>query len=846
MANVYKKVCYPHVLDHKPGFFLSWFLYRLFKRVQFDKNMTEDLKQMHRDGTVVYAIKYRGHLDYLLYHYRFRRGRLPYPKIAFDLNMVLFLPLSVLIKVVKYYLSYFFKHRCFPDPFETGFFRKAIQNKTTPLLFLVDPKGFSRHFIHSEKDRLHFLLEIQKDIDHPIYIVPQLILYSKTPEKEHSNLFDIFFGYKDNPGLVRKIALFFRHNRKAFIDFGRPLDLQSFLEAQPAERSLEQTAIDVRQMLVESIDNQKRVVLGPVMKSRQQLKEEVLKDSEITQIIERMGQKSGKQLRQARKKAGAYFDEIAADYNSAFVQFVRFFLKYLWKKIFDGIDVDSDGLALVRDRARRGSIIYVPSHKSHIDYLVLNDVIYQHHMHIPRIAAGTNLAFWPLGHIFRKCGAFFIRRTFKFKGTRLYFKVFSRYVKSLLKEGHPLQFFIEGGRSRSGKLILPKTGFLSILLQAYQDGFCEDLIFVPTSIGYDRIPEEKSYLKEAEGGTKQQETMRQFFKARHFLRRKYGKIYIRFGTPLSFREYQAQRREKDDKISQELALHIIRSINKVAMATPLSLVASAILSKHRGGFHLSELVSTVETIMEFLERYQIPTVPTQKEFDKLVRETIPLLITWKIVSRLEEVNGEATFYYVDEDKKQELEYYKNNTIHWFVSHAFVALSLLRGTEEEKTIEAIKGDYGFMKRLFMKEFVYEQKNDDEGIIDNVVDYFLDVSFIVYGNTNDNYRVTRLGFDKLPIWAGLIKTYLESYWIATRSLVLFEIGKKKRGDLLKDMHNRGLQYHKLGLIDHIEAISQLNFQNAIKSIDQNIGHDDEQSRENLSQVSNRLDALTHYRT
>ncbi|GAI54342.1 unnamed protein product, partial [marine sediment metagenome] len=159
-------------------------------------------------------------------------------------------------------------------------------------------------------------------------------------------------------------------------------------------------------------------------------------------------------------------------------------LTWFWKKIFEGVDVDMTGLAKVREWARRGPLIYVPSHKSHIDYLVLNYVLYNYHMHTPRVTAGKNLAFWPMGQIFRKCGAFFIRRSFKRE--KLYSEVFQRYIKSLLEEGHPIEFFIEGGRSRNGKLMLPKTGFLSILLQAYHEGFCNDLIFVPASITYDR------------------------------------------------------------------------------------------------------------------------------------------------------------------------------------------------------------------------------------------------------------------------------------------------------------------------------------------------------------------------
>ncbi|MBW1702619.1 MAG: hypothetical protein JRJ69_04055 [Deltaproteobacteria bacterium] len=227
MKSNRKKSFYPFELDQKPGFFLTWFLYRLFKHVQFDTSMTEDLKQMHRKGTVIYAMKYRGYLDYLLYHYRFRRSRLPYPKISFDMNISLLLPLFQLIRILKYYIVFFFRQGRLPNPFQTGFFKSAIQRGTTSLLCLVDPKGFYRHFVHAEKDNLHFLLEIQKEMERPVYLIPLLVIYQKAPEKEHASLLDIFFGYKDKPGLIRKIALFFRYHRRAFIDFGRPLDLKA-------------------------------------------------------------------------------------------------------------------------------------------------------------------------------------------------------------------------------------------------------------------------------------------------------------------------------------------------------------------------------------------------------------------------------------------------------------------------------------------------------------------------------------------------------------------------------------------------------------------------------------------
>ena len=850
MKSNRKKSFYPFELDQKPGFFLTWFLYRLFKHVQFDTSVTEDLKQMHREGTVIYAMKYRGYLDYLLYHYRFRRSRLPYPKISFDMNISLLLPLFQLIRILKYYIAFFFRQGRLPNPFQTGFFKSTIQRGTTSLLCLVDPKGFYRHFVHAEKDNLHFLLETQKEMERPVYLIPLLVVYQKAPEKEHARLLDIFFGYKDKPGLIRKIALFFRYHRRAFIDFGRPLDLKAYLESQPEDRPMGRAASEIRQMLIESIDMQKRIILGPVMKSRQQLKEIVLKDREIIQTIKNTADGNEKQLKQLRKKAGGYFDEIAADYNIAYIQVFYRVLKWFWKRTFEGIDVSHEELGVLREWARRGPLIYVPSHKSHIDYLAINYILFLNHMHVPRVAAGKNMAFWPMGHIARKSGGIFIRRTFR--GAKLYAKVFARYIKALLQEGHPLQFFIEGGRSRSGKLVLPKIGFLSILLDAYRERYCDDLVFVTASINYDRIMEEKSYLDELGGGAKKQESLKQVFKARHFLSRKYGTIYIRFGKPLSLKEYLNHRGDLGEETHRNLAFHLIQSINRITLVTPLALISSAILTKHRRGFNAHELSDTAEILVNLLRRNETPMATTLDNFEKTVNETLGLLVYRKVVSTLEDVDGEETFYYVEEEKKRELEFYKNNIVHYFISHAFVAVSLLTGTEEEKTGETILDDCHFLIKLFKNEFFYDEEKNIHEEIERVISYFLDSSFITKSDTNTGYKLTRLGFDKLPIWAALAKTFLESYWIASRSFIHLENKNRKKGDLLKNMNYQGQRFHKLGLIDHMESISQVTFKNAIRFINEEILRGDDkfaegsdQARERLSRLIQRLYELSHYR-
>ena len=150
-----------------------------------------------------------------------------------------------------------------------------------------------------------------------------------------------------------------------------------------------------------------------VLASTAEIKEIVLRDKKVSQKIEAVASSDHKQLWEVRKQAGEYFDEIAADFNITYVRLFDMALRWLWKRIFEGIELDTSALATVREWASKGPLIYVPSHKSHIDYLVLNYVLHANHMLIPRIAAGSKLTFWPAGHVFRKSGAFFIRRSFK-------------------------------------------------------------------------------------------------------------------------------------------------------------------------------------------------------------------------------------------------------------------------------------------------------------------------------------------------------------------------------------------------------------------------------------------------
>jgi glycerol-3-phosphate O-acyltransferase len=237
-----------------------------------------------------------------------------------------------------------------------------------------------------------------------------------------------------------------------------------------------------------------------------------------------------------------------------------------------------------------------------------------------------------------------------------------------------------------------------------------------------------------------------------------------------------------------------------------------------------------------------------------VQETLSLLIGWKVVDLLEGAEKEEeTFYYVEEEKKLELEYYKNSIIHFFIPHSFVAISLLTGHEEVKTLDSIVVDYAFLRGLFESEFVFDGEEALEKKVISLTEYFLASRFLTPSERTVGYKITKLGFDKLPIWAALAKTFLESYWIAAKSIGQGETKGGKRRDNLKNMEYLGKRFHKLGLVDHIGALSRLNYVNAIGFIKENImksptdsSEDPSMGLERVSQLGQRLYELSHYRS
>jgi glycerol-3-phosphate O-acyltransferase len=471
--------------------------------------------------------------------------------------------------------------------------------------------------------------------------------------------------------------------------------------------------------------------------------------------------------------------------------------------------------------------VIIPCHRSHIDYLLLSYVLYKHNIQMPFVAAGTNLLFFPLGYIFRKSGAFFMRRSFK--GNPLYGEVFAKYLKVLLKEGLPLEFFIEGGRSRTGKMIMPKYGLLSMIIQAYQEGACEDLALVPVYIGYDRVIEEKSYLKELGGAPKAREKTTDLIRSSKVLRKRYGRVYLNIGEPIQMKPYlnalekkfEDMALEERQSIYRKIGYEIVLRIGNVSVVTPYALIAAGLLSHDRRGMSHNDLLTVLNSFYDYLAHRQIRLAVTLANRRKAIRDALELLDQGGLISRMgteeeEEDEFEEIVYSLEDDKRMNLEYYKNNILNYFLPISFVATSILSNNNDVIPLTQIMEDYRFFKKLFLREFIFDQTKDELDEVNEVLTYLHNQGMIVGEERNEQawIEVKGKGRTHLKPFAGLISNYIESYWVVIRGCTYLRKGPMQKKDLVKKIQGLGSKMYSKGEIRRSEALSQSSFENALR--------------------------------
>ena len=574
---------------------------------------------------------------------------------------------------------------------------------------------FARRRSRQSSRRLERLIAAADVADRNLLFVPVAIYWGRSPEKDRS-LFKLMFSENwEVAGRTRKFFVTLLQGRNTLLRFSAPLPLNSILEgttdnALAFRKTLRILRVHFRQ--------RRAATVGPDLSHRRTLVEQVLMEPPVLRAIEAEAEKHGGNVEKARHTARRYALEIAADISYPTIRVVERFLKWIWHRIYDGIELSH--FERVHEVAEEKEVIYVPCHRSHFDYLLLGYIVYEEGLHIPHVAAGINLNMPIVGPILRRGGAFFLRRTFK--GNRLYAAVFDAYLHTILSRGFSIEYFVEGGRSRTGRLLSPKGGMLAMTVNSYIRSPSRPVVFVPIYFGYEKLIEGDSFISELGGAEKRKETLFGLIRSVKSLRENFGKVYVNIGEPLDLEVMLNERRpdwrdaefvdgERPDWVTpvvDELGTDIMQSINAAAAVTPISLLAYVLLATPKQKIGLDELTRQLALTMKLLSRFRYSdsvTIPDMTP-DEIIAHGEKL----NVITRTSHPTGQVV--HMSENTAVLMTYFRNNILHLLAVPASVACCFIQGRQLEhaELQRLVRLIYPFMKKELFLKWKYRDIDD----------------------------------------------------------------------------------------------------------------------------------------
>jgi len=685
-------------------------------------------------------------------------------------------------------------------------------------------------------DPFPLLAALQRRLGRPLQLLPAQVVWSRRPQKLKPTLDEILFGQPEAPNRLANLISFLKNRKRAFLRLGRPTDVGALQRERPGDGDAVVGRL-LRSALHLHLAREFRAAVGPPIKSAARVREQVLRDRSLRAALEREGAARGKPAAELLAEARADLGEIASRYSPAFVEVMRPILGWFFRKRYESVEVDEAGLERLKRAAAAAPIVLCPSHKSHIDYLCLSWLFYENGLTPPHIAAGINLAFWPFGAIARMGGAFFIRRTVK--GDRIYTAVLRAYVKQLLRDRFPQEFYPEGGRSRTGKLLFPKTGLFSMEVDAWLDGAAEDVLFVPVAIDYEHLMEARAYARELSGGEKKKEDLRGLWKARKVLGgRKVGRLYVQFEEAVSLRELARERLGAgagslalDDvmpaaeapaaaapgdgkrELVQALANRVAWGMSRAATTTPVGLLAAALLSHSRRGLSAEETTRRVELLRYLADgdgaRFArgLEGSSSDPRQPGPCGEALARLAAEGLV-RVEEAAGEV-IYLVPEERRPLLDFHRNAVLSRFVALSLVAAAVRAGGGAGAA--EVKERARFLSRLFKLEFMYRAGARFDGLFEGQVELLERLEGVRRSGGEILPGARR---DVLDFLADLTRAYAEAYRAAAEALTQLGDGEADRKALVRRMLDRGRAAFLEGRLALRESLSKATFENAVE--------------------------------
>ncbi len=596
-------------------------------------------------------------------------------------------------------------------------------------------KGFwPRHPSTIGSRRLKRLVEGADKCEQDLLLIPVAIYWGRSPEKERSVFKLLLSENWDIIGRTRKFFVTLLHGRNTLLRFSHALPLRSICEGGCEPKIAVRKASRILRV---HFRKRRTATVGPDLSHRRTLVKQVLQAPEVRRVIKAEAGDDYRKQEVARRKAEKYALEIAADISFPTIRVLVRLLRWLWNKIYDGVEVNH--MQRLHDVAKEKEVIYVPCHRSHIDYLLLGYVTYVEGLHLPHVAAGINLNMPVVGGILRRGGAFFLRRTFK--GNRLYAAVFDAYINQVLVKGSSMEYFVEGGRSRTGRLLSPKGGMLAMTVNSYVKSPRRPIVFVPIYFGYEKLIEGDSFISELGGAEKKKESIGGLIRSVKSLREHFGKVYVNIAEPIElesildrlypeWRSYEAENGERPAWLAgivEELGTQIMQGINSAAAVTPISLLAYVLLATPKQTIGVAELRRQLDLSLKILQRFKYSdsvTLPTWSA-DQIIEHGEKL----KVISRSTHPMGEIIR--MSEQTAVLMTYFRNNIIHLLAVPASVACCFIQGQklEHSELQRLIRLIYPFMeKELCMKW----DPDDIDAVTTEAIKSLIDMDILTYGS------------------------------------------------------------------------------------------------------------------
>jgi glycerol-3-phosphate O-acyltransferase len=522
-----------------------------------------------------------------------------------------------------------------------------------------------------------------------------------------------------------------------------------------------------------AVDRAERGLLGARYKTAHDIVEDLLASRGFREGAAQLGDTEA-----VIDEAREYLTELASVQNRFARDIWAQGSKLLWGRAYD-LDVDTEALERIRALNERYPLVFLPSHKSNMDGFVMSSVTYEYGFPANHIVGGINMGFWPLGALGRRVGVVWIRRSFG--GNDVYKYTLRRYLAHLASKRFNLEWYIEGGRSRTGKLLPPKMGLLNYLAKGVDEAGVEEVMLVPVSVTYDHLNELAETTSQVRGVKKRPEGTRWLLRYARSQSGDLGRVRVRFGEPVPLRESLA---DGDPNALSKVAFEVCTRINRATPVTPISLATFALLGTDGRAVTLAEARAVIEPVREYVVRRGLPG---SEGLDNHVEGTLGILVEHGVVERFD--GGAEPVFRIRADRDLEAAFYRNVVIHWFVNRAIAEIALSTSEDLEEALQ-----YAFGLRDLLKfEFFFARKRE----------------------FRDELQAEHALLDTGGRFADrVLRSFLEAYWVVADRLVARGNAPVKPDEIVKECLGVGRQYHLQGQIKSAEAVSSELFKTGLK--------------------------------